>query len=149
MSVNEQQEPQLQILLVDDEESVRFAMRETLSPMGCECHEAVNGREAIELFQSHRFDLVILDYRMPEVDGIEALKEMIRTNPDIPIIFVTAYGTKELALEALRTGAYDYFTKPFDVEEMRVVVRRALEKRLLRNRLQILSRQMDATLGFD
>lgn len=139
----------VQILLADDEEHVRFAMKETLTPMGCICTEASNGREAVDLFASNRFDLVVLDYRMPDLDGIEALREINRINPDIPVLFVTAYGSKELSMEAVRAGAYDYFTKPFDVEEMRVVVRRALEKRLLRNRLQILSRQMDATLGFD
>jgi DNA-binding NtrC family response regulator len=139
----------VQILLADDEEHVRFAMKETLAPMGCDCQEAANGREAVALFESNRFDLVILDYRMPDLDGIEALKEIHRINPDVPVLFVTAFGSKELAMEAVREGAYDYFTKPFDVEEMRVVVRRALEKRLLRRRLQILSRQMDASLGFD
>lgn len=139
----------VQVLLADDEENVRFAMKETLAPMGCDCCEAANGREAVEMFAAGRYDLVVLDYRMPELDGIEALKEIHRLNPDVPVLFVTAYGTKELALEAMREGAYDYFTKPFDVEEMRVVVRRALERRLLRRRLQILTRQMDASLGFD
>ncbi|MCG3197256.1 MAG: sigma-54-dependent Fis family transcriptional regulator [Candidatus Omnitrophica bacterium] len=139
----------VQVLLADDEENVRFAMKETLAPMGCDCREAANGREAVEMFAAGSYDLVVLDYRMPELDGIEALKEIHRVNPDVPVLFVTAYGTKELALEAMREGAYDYFTKPFDVEEMRVVVRRALERRLLRRRLQILSRQMDSSLGFD
>ncbi|MBW7938191.1 MAG: sigma-54-dependent Fis family transcriptional regulator [Candidatus Omnitrophica bacterium] len=145
----EEESPLVPVLLADDEENVRFAMRETLEPMGCICTEAGSGREAVEKFESNRFDLVLLDYRMPEMDGIEVLKEIHAINPEVPVLFVTAYGSKELALEALRTGAYDYFTKPFDIEEMRVVVRRALEKRLLRNRLLILSRQMDATLGFD
>lgn len=145
----EEESPLIPVLLADDEENVRFAMRETLEPMGCTCTEVGSGREAVEAFATKRFDLVLLDYRMPEMDGIEALKEIHNINPEVPVLFVTAYGSKELALEALRSGAYDYFTKPFDIEEMRVVVHRALEKRLLRNRLLILSRQMDATLGFD
>jgi len=139
----------IHVLLVDDEENLRFAMRETLEPIGCVCEEATNGQEAIELFQKGGFDLVVLDYRMPVLNGIETLKELRSLDPEVPVLFITAYGSKELALEALREGAYDYFTKPFDVEEMRVVVRRALEKRLLKRRIQILSRQMDASLGFD
>ena len=137
------------ILLVDDEEHVRYAMRETLEPLGYSCVEACDGTDAVEVFQPERFDLVILDYRMPRLDGLETLREIRKTDSEVPVLFVTAYGSKELALQALREGAYDYFTKPFDVEEMRVVVRRALEKRLLRRRVQFLSRHMDSTLGFD
>ena len=65
---------------------------------------------------------------MPNLDGLEVLKEIRRQDPEVPILFVTAYGSKDLAMEALREGAYDYFTKPFDVDEIRVVVRRAMEK---------------------
>jgi DNA-binding NtrC family response regulator len=137
------------ILIVDDEEHVRFAMRETLEPLGYTCEEAGSGQQALEKFAPERFDLVLLDYRMPDGDGLFTLKEIRKLNSDVPILFVTAYGSKDLALQALREGAYDYFTKPFDIEEVRVVVRRALEKRLLRRRVQLLSRQMDSSLGFD
>ena len=137
------------ILIADDEEGIRFAMRETLAEEGYEIEEAADGQEAVEIFCPDRFDLIILDYRMPNLDGLEALKEIRRQDPEVPILFVTAYGSKDLAMEALREGAYDYFTKPFDVDEIRVVVRRAMEKRTLRRRVQILSRHMDASLGFD
>lgn len=143
------QNQHVNILLVDDEEHIRFAMCETLEPLGYACVQASDGAEAVEVFQPERFDLVVLDYRMPKLDGLETLREVRRMDPEVPILFVTAYGSKDLALQALREGAYDYFTKPFDVEEMRVVVRRALEKRLLRRRVQFLSRKMDSTLGFD
>jgi DNA-binding NtrC family response regulator len=147
--MNEIKDKNPQILLVDDEEHVRFAMRETLEPLGYDCLEASSGSNALETFQPGRFDLVVLDYRMPDLDGLETLKRVRRLDQDVPILFVTAYGSKDLALQALREGAYDYFTKPFDVEEMRVVVRRALERRSLRRKVEILSRQMDSTLGFD
>ncbi len=137
------------ILIADDEEGIRFAMRETLAEEGYEIEEASDGKEAVELFSPEKFDLIILDYRMPHLDGLEALKEIRRQDSEVPILFVTAYGSKDLAMEALREGAYDYFTKPFDVDEIRVVVRRAMEKRTLRRRVQILSRHMDASLGFD
>lgn len=141
--------PMPRILIADDEEGIRFAMKETLADEGYEIVEASDGQEALDLFAPERFDLVILDYRMPRLDGLETLKEIRRQDPEAPILFVTAYGSKDLAMQALREGAYDYFTKPFDVDEIRVVVRRALEKRALRRRVQILSRGMDASLGFD
>jgi len=137
------------ILIAEDEEGIRFAMKETLAEEGYEIEEAVDGKQALEFFCPEKFDLVILDYRMPNLDGLEALKEIRRQDPEVPVLFVTAYGSKDLAMEALRQGAYDYFTKPFDVDEIRVVVRRAMEKRTLRRRVQILSRHMDASLGFD
>ncbi|MCA9449364.1 MAG: response regulator, partial [Candidatus Omnitrophica bacterium] len=137
------------ILIADDEDGIRFAMKETLAEEGYEIEEASDGQEAVDLFGPEKFDLVILDYRMPTLDGLETLKAIRRQDAEVPILFVTAYGSKDLAMEALREGAYDYFTKPFDVDEIRVVVRRALEKRTLRRRVQILSRHMDASLGFD
>ena len=148
-TMEENEKQHLRILLVDDEPHVRFAMRESLEPMGYACEEAGNGAEALEVFQQARFDLVVLDYRMPKMDGLETLKEIRRLDQDVPVLFVTAYGSKDLALQALREGAYDYFTKPFDIEEVRVVVHRAIEKRLLRRRVQFLSRQIDSSLGFD
>jgi DNA-binding NtrC family response regulator len=137
------------ILLVDDEVNVRFALRETLESIGCRCWEAGDGNEAINIFRQGAFDLIILDYRMPGLDGIETLREIRRMDADVPVLFVTAYGSKELALEALQEGAYDYFTKPFDNEEMKVVVHRALEKSNLKQRLVLFTKQMDASVGFD
>jgi len=147
--MNDEKQDRIQILLVDDEEHIRFAMRETLEPMGYICVEAEDGIEALAKFHPETFDLVVLDYRMPGLDGLETLREIRKLDSEIPVLFVTAYGSKDLALEAMKNGAYDYFNKPFDIEEMRVVVKRALEKRLLRRRVQLLTRQMDSSLGFD
>lgn len=124
------------ILIVDDEENIRFTLRELLrrEGQGYEIHEAVDGADAIEKVQKQNYDLVILDLRMPRVDGMTALKKMKEQRPDLIVVIITAHGTQKDALEAIQYGAYDYFTKPFDLSEVRIVFRRAIEKaRLLRH----------------
>src|SRR5690606_4793533 len=86
-----------------------------------------NGAEALERVRAEAFDIVIMDVRMPRMDGITALKEMMRVRPETAVLIITAHGSEKTALEAVDAGAYDYFTKPFDINEVRVVGRRAAE----------------------
>jgi two-component system response regulator AtoC/two-component system nitrogen regulation response regulator NtrX len=120
--------PESKILLADDEKSARYGMRRALASLGSKIMEATNGREALEQVQREKPDLVIMDIAMPEMDGIEAL-EKIRSLPGPPlIIMITAHGSEKVAVEAMKKGAYDYIAKPYDVDELRIVARNALEK---------------------
>ncbi len=120
--------PDSKILVVDDEESARYGMRRALSSLRAELIEAADGRTALELIKKESPDLVIMDIAMPEMDGMEAL-ESLRTfqNPP-PVIMVTAHGSEKIAVEAMKKGAYDYIAKPYEVDELRLIARNALEK---------------------
>ncbi len=123
------------ILVADDEPNMRMFLTEALSTQGYSITTVENGEEAVDKVKSSEFACVLLDMRMPKMDGIRALEEISRLRPDIPVIMMTAYGSREVALDAMRIGAYDYFNKPFDLNEMRVVVKRALEKRKLEDEI--------------
>jgi DNA-binding NtrC family response regulator len=135
MSVN----AEAQILVVDDEESMRFVLGEMLSRAGYQHFEADSGQRAVEMVHRQSIDIVILDYRMPEMDGLETMRKILRIRPEIIVVMVTAHDSREVALKAIQSGAYDYFSKPFDLDEMRVVIRRAVEKRRLQRQVESLS----------
>lgn len=134
------------ILIADDEEHMRFLIRELLLKEDYEVTEAEHGRKAVELCKSQDFDLVILDYKMPVMDGIQALSAILENDPKMLVLIVTAHDSKELALETIRRGAYDYFTKPFDVNEMRIIIRRALEKRALEDQVTRLAEEVQGQI---
>jgi len=134
------------VLVADDEEHMRFFIRELLQKEDYEVLEAEDGRQALERCKVEDVDLVILDYRMPVMDGLEALSAILEHDPKMLVLMVTAHDTKDLALDAIRRGAYDYFTKPFDVDEMRVIIRRALEKRSLEDQVTRLAEEIDGQL---
>ena len=114
------------LLIVDDEKNMRWAIRRALDKEGYEIVEASNGKEGIEAFEKHRPDVVLLDLKMPVMDGMEALEKIQETNTSVPILMLTAHGTMETAIEAMKLGALDYLSKPFDVEELKVQIRKAL-----------------------
>jgi two-component system response regulator HydG len=115
------------ILVVDDDSAVRYTLQETLSSVDAEVELASDGRAAIAKLQSTSYDLVLTDLRMPGVDGMTVLRTA-RALPRPPrVILVTAHGSERTAVEAMKEGAYDYFRKPFDVDEVLAVVGRALE----------------------
>lgn len=121
------------ILIVDDEQNMRFFLSEALGKQGYACSEAGDGQEALERMKEDRPDIVILDLKMPRMGGMETLKKIRALDPDVAVIIVTAFGTRETAYEAVREGAYDYFSKPVDINEVRAVVGRAAERvRLLK-----------------
>lgn len=115
------------ILVVDDEESQRKMLRANLSLDGYEVFEAADGSEAISRVSQEYYDLILMDNRMAQMDGIEALREIKEMSPAIPIIIVTAYASVETAVKALQAGAHDYLTKPLDVDELRIKIRQTLE----------------------
>ena len=119
------------ILVVDDEESMRQFLEIALSKAGHRITVAESGRRAIDLVEKQAFDLVISDIKMPDMSGVEVLRHVTDTDPRIPVVMITAYASAETAVEALRLGAYDYLTKPFNLEELKVNIENALEKRRL------------------
>jgi len=140
---------QYRILVADDEHIIRLVLNESLKKEGYEVDEASNGEEALLKVRNERYDLVILDVKMPKLDGIEALKQIRKIDPNIPVVMITAYGNTQVAMKAIKEGAFDYFTKPFDVSEIRIVVKRALEKRRLENQIDRLETQLLNDHRFD
>ena len=113
------------ILIVDDEESVRRVLTIQTRRMGHAPLEAENGRVAWQILQETPIDTVITDLKMPEMDGLELLGLVRRRFPQIPVIMITAHGTIDTAVEAMKKGAFDYITKPFNQEEFLKTVERA------------------------
>ena len=116
------------ILIVDDEAGPRESLRMILKPM-YEVHTAENGQEAINFISQKKVDLVTLDLRMPGLSGIDVLKEIKKLQPDIEAIIVTGYGTLGNAQEAIRYGAGDFISKPFNVADIIAIVSKAFEQR--------------------
>lgn len=114
------------ILLTDDDCEMRYAMSETLRRCGYAVDIASCGEEAIRKFSSKKFDLVITDVRMANGDGVYVLKEIKRRSPEVPVVLITAYGTIDHAVEAMKLGAFDYIMKPFSVDALEDLVRRGI-----------------------
>ena len=123
-----------QILIADDEQNLRRVLGAQLSRDGYDVLLAEDGQEALDLLAEHHVDVVISDLRMPRVDGLSLLRTVVAEKPDVPVILITAHGTVDTAVEALKAGAFDYVTKPFDRNELKRVVDKAARTRELRSR---------------
>ncbi len=115
------------VLIVDDEKNYLVVLEALLSPEGYEILTADNAREALRLIREADLDLVITDMKMPGMNGMELLEESKKIKPELPLIMMTAYGTIEMAVEAMKKQAYDYITKPFQNEQLKLTIRKALE----------------------
>ena len=122
---------QARILIVDDEVVIREILARSLSSLGYSCECCASGQKAIELLTKGEFDLALTDILMPEIGGVPLLKEAMRVSPGIAVILLTAVVDVEVAVDALKEGAYDYITKPFSLAQLSISVSRALEKRRL------------------
>jgi DNA-binding NtrC family response regulator len=118
-----------QVLVVDDEPNLRRVLSAQLSRDGYDVHTAEDGQQALTVLNEHHIDLVITDLKMPNVDGMELLRRTLELDPGLPIVMITAHGTVDNAVEALKLGAFDYITKPFDQGEVRTIVKKALRTR--------------------
>jgi two-component system response regulator AtoC len=135
------------ILIVDDDEALRDSLQLVLSSEGFEVVSARSGQEALELLASSAPEIVLCDLRMPGMDGMELLPELARRQPGATLILMSAYGTEELALEAMKRGAYDYLAKPFQPSEVLLAIRKAQERERLRRTNQLLRRDAQRSLG--
>jgi two-component system response regulator PilR (NtrC family) len=136
------------ILVVDDERSMREMLSILLEREGYEAVEAKNGQEALQIFETSIFDLVISDIHMPGINGIELLSRIKTLAPEVPVLMITAFATAEQAVDAIKLGAFHYFTKPFNNDEIRALVRNALEKRDLKQENILLKQDALAKDGF-
>jgi DNA-binding NtrC family response regulator len=118
----------MNLLIVDDEESIGWALRRLAADEGHAATIASSAEEAVELAAQQTFDLIMLDVRLPGADGLSAMRQLKSLQPQAPIVVMTAFGNLATAVEAIRNGAFDYVTKPFDVEQAASVMRRALSQ---------------------
>src|SRR5438874_6187116 len=121
------------LLIVEDKESLASMLKETVESEGLEADIAGNGAEAINrLASGHRYFAVLTDLRLPGADGVAVLRQVKESDPDCPVIVMTAFGTIENAVEAMRLGAFDFVQKPVDVDHLLLLLRRCQETRELR-----------------
>ncbi|HYA15702.1 MAG TPA: sigma-54 dependent transcriptional regulator [Syntrophales bacterium] len=132
----------LNILVVEDGKSQREMLRDFLIKEGHTVTEAENGDAAIKSVLKGHFDMLLLDYKMPGMDGMQVLKEVKKINPEIDVVIITAYGTIETAVEAMKAGAIDYITKPIEFDELLILVDRVSERRTLLRENEMLRQEL-------
>jgi two-component system nitrogen regulation response regulator NtrX len=130
------------ILIVDDEKAIRKTLSEILSFEGYRIDEAGDGEEGIRKFRDKEYDVILCDIKMPKMDGIEFLDKAKELNPDIPIIMISGHGTIETAVEAVKKGAYDYISKPPDLNRLLITIRNAMDKTSLVAETKVLKRKV-------
>lgn len=133
------------ILIVEDEKSMQEVLKILLEGENHEVTTASDGIEGLSYLDKDIFDLVITDMKMPKADGFEVLKKVKEISPDTIVIMITAFGNKETAIEAMKLGAYDYISKPFNIDEIRLIVRKAIEKKREREELELLREKVETT----
>lgn len=136
------------ILAVDDEESIREFLEIMLKKEGYDVTTAADGQQAIDILKKKSFDMVISDMQMPNVTGMELLKHVKDNYPDLVFMIITAFGTTESAVEAMKLGAYDYITKPFKIDEVRIVIGNALRSKNLEVENRTLKKEMQKEFSF-
>jgi two-component system, NtrC family, nitrogen regulation response regulator NtrX len=130
------------ILIIDDEKAIRKTLGEILSYEGYKLEEASDGEEALKRFKEKAYDVVLCDIKMPKMDGIEFLEKAREANPDVPIIMISGHGTIETAVEAVKKGAYDYISKPPDLNRLLITIRNAMDKTSLVTETKVLKRKV-------
>lgn len=135
------------ILVIDDEERMCWALERALSHEGYQVATSTRGLQGIEMALEIEPSTVILDLKMPDIDGIEVLKRLKSINPHIPVIIITAHGTIETAIEAMKIGATDYITKPFKLDELKILVKQSLHLSSLENEVNFLRQELGKKYG--
>jgi len=136
------------ILVVDDDLSLRKMLEAVLTDDGYDVKEADDGQHAIEAVEEQFYDLILMDIRMTRMGGIEALKQIKKLSPGIPVIIMTAYASVETARDALKSGAFDYLTKPLDIDELKLIIHRALRHHQLEQENRYLRERLDDRFDF-
>jgi Response regulator containing CheY-like receiver, AAA-type ATPase, and DNA-binding domains len=132
----------VRVLVADDELSLRMVLQTALNKVGYEVDTVKNGKEALCMAQENHYDVAILDIRMPEVDGLQAFYEIHKIKPNLPIILMTAFGSSETAVNAMKHGAYDYILKPFNLDEVKIIVSRAIRMQQLTKEVVYLTQEV-------
>src|SRR4030066_1426783 len=139
---------QVQIIVIDDEQIMRDGCQRILSKDGWSVLTAENGKKGLEEIQGHpeNIDVILLDLMMPGMSGMEVLDQVRIIDPNLLVIVITGYATVESAVEAMKKGAYDFIPKPFTPDQLRIIVRRALERRTLQKEAEFLRREREKSL---
>jgi two-component system response regulator AtoC len=137
------------VLVVDDKITVRRLLHDVATKEGYEVYTAENGRQAVEIAKEKKPSVIIMDIRMPELDGLEAFKLIHEDSPEIPVILMTAFGTVDIALQAMKMGAFDYLMKPSNVSELRLMLARAIQMRGMREELTALRNELQNKYQID
>jgi two-component system nitrogen regulation response regulator NtrX len=130
------------ILIIDDEKAIRKTLTEILSYEGYKIEEAGDGEEGLKKFRDKPYDVVLCDIKMPKLDGLEFLDKAREVNPDVPVIMISGHGTIETAVEAVKKGAYDYISKPPDLNRLLITIRNAMDKTNLVAEAKVLKRKV-------
>lgn len=130
------------ILIIDDEKSIRNVLKDILQHEGYQVEEAPDGEQGIKLFSSKSFDLVLCDIKMPKIDGMDVLQQIMELNPEVPVIMISGHGTIETAVEAVKKGAFDFISKPPDLNRLLITIRNALDKNTLVKETRILKKKV-------
>ena len=136
------------ILIIDDKDSLRKMLTQTLTTEGYQVESAKDGKSGLELARRKQYDLVLTDLKMPDISGIEVLKNVKEMDVDTSVIVMTAYGTITDAVEAMRKGAYDFITKPFEIDHLTLLIKKALESKRLQAENSLLREELALNLGF-
>lgn len=136
------------ILVVDDEEKMRRVLQISLEEEGYSVQEAENGEQALKKLSEKAFGLVIADMKMPGLSGVELLRKAKESDPGLQFVIMTAYGTVQSAVEAMKAGAFDYILKPFDIDEMKITVARALDIKQLKKEKQFIQKELRDRYAF-
>jgi two-component system nitrogen regulation response regulator NtrX len=134
------------ILIIDDEKSIRKTLTEILSYEGYKIDEASDGEEGLKKFSEKTYDVVLCDIKMPKLDGLEFLDRSKMVNPDVPVIMISGHGNVETAVEAVKKGAFDYISKPPDLNRLLITLRNALDKQKLVAETKVLKRKVGKAL---
>jgi DNA-binding NtrC family response regulator len=137
------------ILIIDDEEKMRRLMDLVLRPEGYRLLQAESGEAGIKLIEEGGIDVVLTDIQMGKVSGLDVLKHVTKDCPDLPVVVITGFGTVKSAVQAMKTGAFDYISKPIDNDELKIIVKRALDMRRLTQENRGLSRELRERFDFD
>lgn len=130
------------ILIIDDERAIRKTLTEILGFEGYKVDEAADGEEGLKKFQATTYDVVLCDIKMPKLDGLEFLSKATEINPDVPVIMISGHGNIETAVEAVKKGAYDYISKPPDLNRLLVTIRNAMDRNRLVKEAKTLKRKV-------
>lgn len=133
------------ILVIDDEKSIRDTLKEILEYEDHQVDLAANGDEGLTLFKENKYDIVLLDIKMPQKDGIEVLEEIFKINYEIPVIMISGHGNIDTAVESIKKGAYDFIEKPLDLNRLLVTIRNAMDKSTLVNETKNLKKKVSKT----
>ena len=139
----------IRVLIVEDEALIRWSLRQKFEERGYRVTEAETGQAATAAFEEGLFDLVMLDYKLPDTTGLDVLRSLRQADQDTVVIMMTAYSTIETAVEAIKLGAFNYLAKPFQMDELLVTVDKALETTKLRREVRELRRRIQTEFGID